>query len=185
MSDLDDSLGILASWLDRQSIPYMVIGGFAVTVWGEPRMTRALNVTVSVPPEKLSATIQTVGSQFISLVNNPIAFVSETRVFPILVHEVPVDLIFAGLPYEEEAIARAKTIQLKSGTVRICSPEDLILHKIVSPRERDREDIQGVFRYRRATLDFDYLDPRVEELADALADQTMLDWYRQLRKRWS
>ena len=121
MSDLDDSLGILASWLDGQSIPYMVIDGFAVTVWGEPRMTRDLDVTVSVPPEKLSATIQTVGSQFTSLVNNPIAFVSETRVLPILVHEVPVD----------------------------------------------------------------YLDPRVEELADALADQTMLDWYRQLRKRWS
>jgi hypothetical protein len=35
-------------------------------------------------------------------------------VLPILVREVPVDLIFAGLPYEEEAIARAKTIQLKS-----------------------------------------------------------------------
>jgi hypothetical protein len=60
----------------------MVIDGFAVTVWGEPRMTRELDVTVSVPPEKLSATIQTVGSQFTSLVNDPIAFVPKRACCP-------------------------------------------------------------------------------------------------------
>jgi len=185
MSDLDNALGTLASWLNGQSIPYMVIGGFAVTVWGEPRMTRDLDVTISVPAERLAATIAAVGNQFTTLVQDPMTFVSETRVLPILVRDVPVDLIFAALPYEEEAIARAQTIHLQSGSVRICSPEDLILHKIVSPRERDRQDIEGVFRYRHANLDYEYLDPRVEELAAALADQTMSDWYRQLRKRWS
>jgi hypothetical protein len=29
------------------------------------------------------------------------------------------------------------------------------------------------------------LDPRVAELADALSDRNMLDWYRRLRQRWS
>jgi hypothetical protein len=58
--------------------------------------------------------------------------------------------------------------------VRVCAPEDLILHKIVSQRARDREDIEGVLEYRHAELDYQYLDPRVEELSDALADRTML-----------
>jgi hypothetical protein len=101
-----------------------------------------------------------------------------------MAESVPVDLIFAALPYEEEAIARARPIKLKSGTVPVCAPEDLILHKIVSQRARDREDIEGVFRYRHAELDYEYLDPRVEELADALSDRSMLDWYRGLRERW-
>jgi hypothetical protein len=69
--------------------------------------------------------------------------------------------------------------------VRICSPEDLILHKIVSSRPRDHEDVEGVFRYRHQELDYEYLDPRVEELADATSDRAMLDWYRGLRRRWS
>ena len=184
MPDLDQALVTIASWLDQQRIPYMVIGGFAVTIWGEPRFTRDLDITVSVPAEKLLATIALVRSEYTSLVADAAKFVNETRVLPIMAGSVPVYLIFAALPYEDAAIGRAKPIKLKTGTVRICSPEDLILHKIVSERARDREDIEGIFRYRHAELDYEYLDPRVEELADALADRNMVDWYRALRKRW-
>jgi Nucleotidyltransferase of unknown function (DUF6036) len=184
MPELDNALTVLAAWLDREQIPYMVIGGFAVTVWGEPRFTRDLDVTVSVPPERLHRTIEQMCSEFTPLVADPQKFVTETRVLPLMVSAVPVDMVFAVLPYEEAAIARAQKLDLKNGSVRICSPEDLILHKIVSRRARDHEDIEGVFRYRHAELDYAYLDPRVEELADALADRNMLEWYRALRKRW-
>jgi hypothetical protein len=113
-----------------------------------------------------------------------VKFVTDTRVLPVVVEGTPVDLIFAALPYEEQAIERSKRISLGVGEIQICAPEDLILHKIVSPRLRDHEDIEGVFRYRHSELDFEYLDPRVEELADALANRSMLDWYRGLRRRW-
>ena len=185
MAELDDALITLTMWLNSQQIPYMVIGGFAVTVWGEPRFTRDLDVTISVPAEGMGPFIESVSAKFTPLVTDPLKFVHETRVLPIVVRSVPVDLVFAGLPYEEEAIRRARSIRLTSGEVSICSPEDLILHKIVSPRPRDHEDIEGVFRYRHAELDYGYLDPRVEELADALSDRNMLDWYRDLRKRWT
>jgi len=184
MAELDDALTTLASWLVLEHIPYMVIGGFAVTVWGEPRFTRDLDVTISVPAEQLHSAINRISAAFHPLVADPLKFVTDTRVLPIMVQSVPVDLVFAALPYEEAAISRARTINLKKGSVQICSPEDLILHKIVSPRPRDHQDIEGVFRYRHAELDYAYLDPRVEELADALADRNMLDWYQALRKRW-
>ena len=184
MSELDEALTALASWLDRHRIPYMVIGGFAVSIWGEPRFTRDLDITVSVPAENVPTTIDLVRSEFTALVADPAKFVADTRVFPIMVGAVPVDLIFAALPYEDEAISRAKATELKTGVVRICSPEDLILHKIVSQRPRDHEDVEGIFRYRHAELDYAYLDPRVEELGDALSDRSMMDWYRALRRRW-
>jgi hypothetical protein len=184
MSGLDDALITLTSWLNRERIPYMVIGGFAVTIWGEPRFTRDLDVTISVEPDRLASFVERVGSEFTSLVSDPALFVAQTRVFPLMVQSVPVDLVFASLPYEEDAIRRARSVSLSKGEVRICSPEDLILHKIVSPRPRDHEDIEGVFRYRHLELDYAYLDPRVEELAEALADRNTLDWYRGLRKRW-
>jgi hypothetical protein len=184
MAELDDTLIELASWLDLQAIPYMVIGSFAVDIWGEPRFTRHVDVTVSVPPDRLRARIEDISERFSVLAADPFTFVNETRVLPILVKTVSVDLVFAGLPYEEQAIERARTINLKGGPVRICSPEDLILHKIASGRPRDQEDIVGVFRYRRRELDYSYLDPRVEELSEAFADRNMLDWYRALRERW-
>jgi hypothetical protein len=184
MAELDDALFTLSSWLRNNGIGHMVIGGFAVTVWGEPRFTRDLDVTIPVTPDTLAATVDLICSEFSALPTHPLQFVEETRVLPILVRSVPVDLVFAALPYEDEAIARARPIHLKHGTVPVCSPEDLILHKIVSERPRDHEDIEGVFRYRHAELDYAYLDPRVEELADALSNREMLDWYRRLKQRW-
>jgi len=55
MPELDDALVKLSSWLTENEIRHMVIGGFAVTVWGEPRFTRDLDVTVSVPPPQIRA----------------------------------------------------------------------------------------------------------------------------------
>ena len=137
MPELDDALVELSSWLSENEIGHMVIGGFAVTIWGEPRFTRDLDVTVSVPAHKFVQTIHLTCARFHSLSGDPLQFVTETRVLPILVEAVPVDLIFAALPYEEDAIARARPIHLKDGSVPVCSPEDLILHKIVSQRPRD------------------------------------------------
>ena len=185
MSELDHALLTLSSWLTESKIPHMVIGGFAVTVWGEPRFTRDLDITVSVPSERFSHAIGEICHRFASLASEPLKFVTDTRVLPIMVESVPVDLIFAALPYEEDAIARARPVKVSNGTVPICSPEDLVLHKIVSHRPRDHEDIEGVFRYRHSELDYGYLDPRVEEIADALSDRNMLDWYRSLRRRWT
>src|SRR5213595_663295 len=102
MPELNDALLMLSSWLTDHGVGHMVIGGFAVTVWGEPRFTRDLNVTVSVPDEGLSSGIDLFCSQFASLVADPHRFVAETRVLPILVQTVPVDLVFAAVPYEEE-----------------------------------------------------------------------------------
>ena len=184
MSELDQALATISSWLKEKEVPHMVIGGFAVTVWGEPRFTRDLDITLSVPPARFDQMVRLICGRFTSLAGDPIKFAAETRVLPVVVESVPADLIFAALPYEEDAIERARPIKVGGVDVPICAPEDLILHKIVSARPRDHEDIEGVFRYRHTELDYAYLDPRIAELADALSDRNMLDWYHGLRSRW-
>src|SRR5947208_15986896 len=111
MPEMDDALVELSSWLSENGIGHMVIGGFAVTIWGEPRFTRDLDVTISVPADKLSSTIDMICSDFTSLVGDAEKFVTETRVLPIIVRSIPVDLVFAALPYADVAIARAKPIK--------------------------------------------------------------------------
>src|SRR5687767_211081 len=101
MAELDDALAILASWFDQRHVPYMVIGGFAITVWGEPRFTRDIDVSISVPADQLDSTIQSLCSEFVSLVSDPPRFVAETRVLPVMVGSVPADIVFAALPYED------------------------------------------------------------------------------------
>lgn len=43
----EEHLAKLAQALDRKNLPYMLIGGQAVLVHGEPRLTRDLDVTLA------------------------------------------------------------------------------------------------------------------------------------------
>ena len=168
MAELDDALTTLASWLEGEHVPYMVIGGFAVTVWGEPRFTRDLDVTVSVPADRLPSTIDRICDKFTPLVTDPKKFVNDTRVLPMMVQSTPVDLIFAALPYEEAAITRARQITLTSGSVRICSPEDLILYKLwyyrISRQTRHPRDIYSILHAQEDLIDLNYIRGWVDRL---------------------
>ena len=62
--------------------------------------------------------------------------------------------------------------------IRICSPEDPIIYKIVSDRPRDRENVAGIIRTQRARLDRHDLDPLVESLAADMGRPDLLDYYR-------
>ncbi len=44
---------------------------------------------------------------------------------------------------EETAIRRARLMSVAGERVRVCTPEDLIVLKIVSDRARDLEDVAG------------------------------------------
>src|SRR2546426_9442432 len=77
--ELDDALVELSSGLSENEIRHMVIGGFAGTVWGEPRFTRDLGVTVSGPADKFGQIIGRICARFPSLSGDPLKFVTETR----------------------------------------------------------------------------------------------------------
>src|SRR2546430_9592617 len=97
MPELDDALVELSSWLTENEIRHMVIGGFSVTVWGEPRFTRDFDVTVSVPSDKFGQIIDRICVRFPSLSGDPHKFVTEIRVLQIMGSTVPVDLILSAL----------------------------------------------------------------------------------------
>ena len=43
----------IALGLEQRQIPYMIIGGQAVLLYGEPRLTRDIDVTLGVGTERL------------------------------------------------------------------------------------------------------------------------------------
>jgi hypothetical protein len=181
--DLERTLADLASALEDASIPYMVVGGMAVLVHGVPRLTRDIDVTVRLAPSEVPRLIAALGSAFHPLVEDPRSFVEETRVLPV---EGPggtrADVIFAGLPFEEAAIGRARPERLGQVEVRVCTPEDLVVHKIVSERPRDREDVAGILERSGARMDLERLDRLVESLAEELEHPDMLAFWRGLRQ---
>ena len=181
--ELEKGLLEIVSFLEDTAIPYMVIGGFANLVWGVPRTTQDVDITVRVAEENLTDFLREIGKGFSILPTDPEGFVKETRVLPVQTSNgMRIDLIFAGLPYEETALGRAREVKVQGITVRICSPEDLIIHKIISERPRDREDVEGIFRQQGSSLDFVYLDYIVHELGEALSQAEIVEFYEAMKR---
>jgi predicted nucleotidyltransferase len=58
--------------------------------------------------------------------------------------DIRLDLVLSHSRYEQEALARARTVETGGAAVRFASPEDLVVHKIVAGRPRDLEDVRSV-----------------------------------------
>jgi len=70
----------------------------------------------------------------------------------------PLDITL-GLPgYEDEMTERAVDFEITlAAKVRVCSAEDLIIHKAVAGRAQDVRDIEGVVYRQGKTFDIDYI----------------------------
>jgi hypothetical protein len=176
MTALEAGLQEVTAALESLSIPYMLIGGLAVSLWGEPRATLDLDLTIWVEPQDLERTISQLCQRLRALPADPLAFVQQTRVLPVETsQEVRADLIFGALPYEKQAIVRAQPKQVAGKAVLVASVEDLLLMKLASERQKDFEDAQRLVRRYQGSLDLSYLEPRLKELAEALGRSDILE----------
>ncbi len=128
----------------------MVIGGQAVLLYGEPRLTKDIDITLGIGTdqyENILALTSRLGLKV--LTENPKEFVKKTMVLPLLEEQtgIRIDLIFSFSAYEQQAIARAKSVVFDRAagvSVQFASLEDLIIHKVIAGRPRDLEDIRSI-----------------------------------------
>ena len=175
MNALEQAVGRLVRFLEEHRIPYMVIGGIASLVWGEPRSTLDVDASVMVEESSWPALITDLRRAFRVIPKAPMAFLRETHVLPVETPEgVRVDLVWARLPYEHAAIARATAEDVAGHRVRVCRPEDLIIHKILSERHKDREDVRAIVRHQGLRLHRASLTQTIRSLSKALGRPDLL-----------
>jgi len=180
MNSLERALINLADILASNNIPYMIIGGMANAVWGEPRATIDIDATIWLDEKNTDRIVPIMSVLFHPLVHDPSTFILDTNVLPLESKDgVRIDLIFGRLPYEQEAIERSVEINIEGVPVRFCTPEDLILHKIISEREKDVNDARGVAVRRMKSMDLSYLEPRIQELSNAMEKPKIWESWQQ------
>jgi len=143
----EEILARIGANLSRSNLPYMIIGGQAVLLYGEPRLTRDVDVTLGVNIDRLHDLLTVVKELSLNPIPNDVeSFVKQTMVLPTIDEPigVRVDFIFSFTPYETDAIKRARKITIMDQEVCFASPEDLIIHKIFAGRPRDLEDVWSV-----------------------------------------
>ncbi len=72
--------------------------------------------------------------------------------------------IIRNIKIRNDEIKRGKIKNLGSIRARFISPEDLIIHKITSPRAKDIEDLSGILIRQRGKLDLKYIRYWLEKI---------------------
>lgn len=162
----------LHRFLIEREIPYAIIGGIAVQRWGQPRLTRDVDLTIQLPAGREEPILREILRAFPGRMDDALQFALVHRVLPVRLPGGSEADITLGLPgYEEHVIARAVDYDLGGErTVKLCSAEDLIIHKAVAGRPQDLMDIEGIVARQRDRLDLAYLRPWLGELSTLLDD---------------
>jgi len=168
----------IAHCLDNADIPYMIIGGQAVLLYGEPRLTKDIDVTLGVDLTHLQNVLSAVREMQITPLVDPESFTRQTMVLPCSDPEtgIRVDLIFSFSQFEQLAIGRANSVRLGDAMVRFASLEDLLIHKLFAGRPRDLEDARLIL-LKNPHADLSYIRRWLTELSSSTGEnyQNRLD----------
>jgi predicted nucleotidyltransferase len=159
----------------------MIIGGQAVLRYGEPRLTKDIDVTLGLGIEGLPTIKEVVARlSFAILVDDPETFVRKTLVLPVMDEDsgIRVDFMFSFSQYEKQALDRATGVKIKGTPVNFASLEDVVIHKIIAGRPRDMEDIRSML-LKNPDYDRSYIDRWLAEFDKSLGE-SYLEAFREL-----
>jgi len=172
--------------LDRQKIPYMIIGGQAVLLYGRPRLTRDIDITLGIDTDKYEL-IEGVCKKLKLriLVENPQDFARDTKVLPAEEPDskVRIDFIFSFTPYEAQAIRNARQVLIDDYPVKFASCEDLIIHKMVAGRAIDEEDVKSILAKNKNAIDLEYINKWLSEFDKIAEHEGILEGFNNLLKK--
>ena len=173
--------------LDEAGIQSMVIGGLAIAVWGKVRFTKDADLKVALSRVEASRLIASLPAEYQFLSEQPEQTLKQLGfVFLKDASGVRIDLLLAEMGFDQHAMTRKHLVEVQPGLkIFVCSPEDLIIYKLISTRVRDHEDVRGIIQHQHQTLDDQYIEDWLLQFEQALDDSTLINHYRQLRQRYS
>jgi Nucleotidyl transferase AbiEii toxin, Type IV TA system len=161
----------LAPVLDMHRGHSLVIGGIAVIARGVPRVTRDIDIAFSgadVTLQGLVAELERAG--IVSRIDDALAFAAESQVL-LSRHAqtgVDIDVSFAWLPFELEAIAAAGPAMVGSAKLQVAQPEDLVIYKAIAWRPQDQQDVERLLALHGGRMDLSRIRRHVRDLGEAM-----------------
>lgn len=159
LADLRRSVLAAVDLLRKARLPYMIIGGIAVSIWGRPRTTLDIDFTVLTDREGLGKFGERAERHRFRIDHkwaewNPCARANQLR----LVHQtLRFDLLLPTDEHDRYALTRRRLRGWHERRLWFVAPEDLILQKLKVGRPRDFEDALSVFEAQKDRLEEAYL----------------------------
>lgn len=155
-------LKTISERLEAAHIPFMLTGSFAMAYYGQPRMTRDLDLVVSMVEGNIDGIVALLSPDFYVDADDVRSAIRSQRLFNLMHHAtgIKVDLIVRkSAEYRQVEFARRRPIEVSDVKTWIVSREDLILSKLVWAKEANselqRRDVKNLLD---DTVDREYLD---------------------------
>jgi hypothetical protein len=178
----EELLSRIGPCLTKHTFPYMVIGGQAVLLYGEPRLTRDIDVTLGANIDRVHQLLSAIQEISLEPIPKDIeSFVRQTMVLPALETStgIRVDFIFSFTPYETEAIKRAKKVEILGREICFASSEDVVIHKIFAGRQRDKEDAR-IILLKNPSIDISYIRTWLMQFDASSEEHTFLKTFEEV-----
>jgi hypothetical protein len=170
LTPLLEPLGALQRLIERFDNRGVIIGGFAASLLGQPRLTADLDAVLLLSIHDLPRLIETAFSEGLSpRIADAEAFARKNRIL-LLQHVdsgINIDISLGILPFEAEMVERGHEVTLGNLHVRLPTPEDLIIIKAIAHRPKDLADIQAIAS-SHPDLDKERIRLWVEQFGEAL-----------------
>ncbi len=178
--DLDDPLSsalLCVEAFERAGLGYALCGGLALAAYGVPRETKDVDLAVvDLPAENARVALQALGlSAVVAFEKVTFGGLTVGRVTLLGGADAEglnvLDLVRPRSPrFGAAVLARAITAPLRNRHLRVASPEDFLLLKLLASRERDLEDARSVLARLGPELDRTHVEREVELLAREIPD---------------
>lgn len=157
---MKDVLGDLAALLERAGVAYALIGAHAVNSWLEPRFTADIDVTVQTDAAGLARLGEALAAAGFTLTRQHGADLPSGPDFIRFTSEDPsvsIEVQVAKTDFQREIVRRAF---VEEG-IRVATPEDLAVMKLIADRPKDQIDLQGLLGLDG--LDWSYVERWADE----------------------
>ena len=148
--------------LEAEGVPFVVVGGIAASLQGEPRYTDDVDFMVTLPTSRVQSLVEKARAEGFDIEPE----LAETQwhfggCVRLWIGEpgsqTAMDLMACKTDFMKEAAWRAVPVRCMGRLVPVASAEDMVLFKIVAWRIQDAADAQKLVARHRDRLDVAYL----------------------------
>ena len=145
-------------FLNASGIRYVIVGGVAAGVVGEPRATIDVDLVTFLPQEELDLFLGFLRKRRTRFSEREIRkHVRGNAFFRMTVAGTQVDFIVGESAFEFDVLTRAVKVWMFGVRIPVASPEDVLLMKLVSGRTIDWLDAKAIQVRQGTKLDGSYL----------------------------
>jgi hypothetical protein len=154
-----------AAALDRAQIPHAIGGAIAYGFFGAARGTHDVDINVFVPGADAARALDVLILAGLRI-DRSVALQTAVERGDARGHfaSMPIDVFFNSIPVHERAARRTRQVVLHGRRIRVLSPEDTAVFKMLFHRGKDLVDVERLVALMQRELDTTYVRQALVEV---------------------